>query len=286
VNASGAPGCSMFKGCANFDLFRAGERVIVRHYTYNGFALLVNWSNDIDLERIHILTGPGMGIAVQNAGGFRGFRLADSSITRGAGRVISVASDGVNVSAFAGDLIVQNNEIAYQGDDGINVSPSAQAIAANNAGRIGVTASCTPNPRDLAVAGDVLAFFDTAAGFLGIARVDGIEGSPCNTRGGVSLTLACTGTWNCSSMVNALTPGETFVDLTQQPVARYVISHNHFRENRGHGTQVGAPYGEITGNTYSRNSMGAINIDAGGASRSVLVLGNTMQGPSKSKGPG
>ena len=51
VNASGEPGCSMFKGCANFDQFRVGERVIVRHYTYNGFAVFVNWSEDIDLQK-------------------------------------------------------------------------------------------------------------------------------------------------------------------------------------------------------------------------------------------
>ena len=71
-------------------------------------------------------------------------------------------------------------------------------------------------------------------------------------------------------------PGETFVDLTQQPVARYIVSDNHFHDNRGQGTQAGAPYGQITGNTYSRNSMGAINVDAGVGASSVLVSGNTM----------
>ena len=183
-NSAAQADCSMFKGCANFDGFRSGERVIVRHYTYNGFALVVNWSNDIDLERIHILSGPGMGIAVQNAAGYHGFRLADSRIVRGAGRLISTASDAINISAFAGDVIVENNEIAYQGDDGINVSP---------------------------------------------------------------------------------------------PVARYVVSHNSFHDNRGQGAQITAPYGDITGNTFSRNSMGAINLGTGGTGAGgVLVESNTV----------
>jgi hypothetical protein len=269
----------MFKGCANFDLFRLGERVIVRHYTYNGFALLVNWSSDIDLEKIHLLTGPGMGIAVQNDGGFRGFRLADSHIVRGAGRLISTASDGINVSAIAGDIIIENDEVAYQGDDGVNVSPSPQTIAASHRGTIVVTANCTPNPRDLVVAGDTLAFFDGAAHLLGTARIGGIEGSNCGADGAaLSVTLSCAGTLNCGSMIDALTPGESFIDLTQQPVARYVIRANYFHENRGQGTQVRAPYGEITGNTYYRNSMGAINVDADGLSAgSVRVFGNTMK---------
>jgi len=277
MNTPAEPGCSMFKGCANFDLFRNGARVIVRHYTYNGFALLVNWSNDIDLERIHILSGPGMGIAVQNAGGFRGFRLTDSSIVRRIGQLISTASDGINLSAFAGDIIVQNNEIAYQGDDGINLSPSTQAIAVSDAGRVGVTASCTPNPRDLVVANDVLAFLDAGGSFRGTARAASVAGSPCSSRSAVSVTLACTGSSNCTSLVNALVPGDSFFNLTQQPVARYVIDHNSFHENRGQGTQAGAPYGKITDNTYFRNSMGAINVDAGGmGASSVLVLGNKL----------
>jgi hypothetical protein len=219
-----------------------------------------------------------MGIAVQNDGGFRGFRVADSRIVRGAGRLISTASDGINVSAIAGDIIVENNEVAYQGDDGINVSPSAQSITTRHLETIGVTANCTPNPRDLAVTGDALAFFDGAARLLGTARIGGIEGSACSAGGAASLTLACADSSNCSSMVTALTSGESFIDLTQQPVARYVIRHNHFHENRGQGTQAGAPYGEIIGNTYFRNSMGAINVDAAGLSAgSVLVSGNTMK---------
>jgi hypothetical protein len=269
----------MFQGCANFDLFRVGERVLVRHYTYNGFALLVNWSSDIDLEKIHLLTGPGMGIAVQNDGGFRGFRLADSRIVRGAGRLISTASDGIDVSAIAGDIIVENNEVAHQGDDGINVSPSPQTIATSHLGTLGVTANCTPNPRDVVVAGDTLAFFDTAAHLIGTARIGGIEGSNCSAGGAaLSVTLSCAGSATCGSMIDALTPGGSFIDLTQQPVARYVISANYFHENRGQGTQVGAPYGEITGNTYFRNSMGAIDVDSNGLSAgSVRVFGNTMK---------
>jgi len=130
-NSAGDSTCSMFAGCANFDIFAVGARVIVRHYTYNGFAILMNWSNDVDIDGAHILTGPGLGIAVQNAAGFRGFRVANSTIKRASGRLISTASDGINISQFGGDVLLEDNEIAYQGDDGVNVSVARYAIRNN-----------------------------------------------------------------------------------------------------------------------------------------------------------
>ena len=176
---------------------------------------------------------------------------------------------------MAGDIIVQNNEIAYQGDDGINVSPSPQSIESSSAEKIGFTTNCTPNPRDSVVQGDVVALFDADTHLSGTARISRVDGSACGPRGAVTLTLACEGAANCRA-VGALKPGDNFVDLTQQAVARYSITHNDFHENRGQGTQVGAPYGQITGNTYFRNSMGALNVD-GLAAGHVLILDNKMK---------
>jgi hypothetical protein len=266
----------MFAGCANFDLFATGTRVVVRHYTYNGFALLMNWSDDIDLENVKILTSPGMGIAVNEAGGFRGFRFANSSISRGSGRLISTASDAINITQFAGDIIIDSNEVAFQGDDGINVSPSAQAIASASSGVIGVTGACTPNSRDAVVAGDTLAFFDGSSNFLGTAGTSAATGSTCGNPGVLSVSLDCAGSSACAAMVGALSPADSFVDVTQQPVARYAVRNNHFHENRGHGTVAGAPFGEVTGNTYFRNSMGAIDFTGLGSfgADNLLVSGN------------
>ncbi len=68
--------------CANFDYFPVNSRVVVRHYIYNGQAIYVSASDDIDIEGATILTSPGMGIAVNSSGGQRGFRIANSAINR------------------------------------------------------------------------------------------------------------------------------------------------------------------------------------------------------------
>jgi hypothetical protein len=266
------PNCSMFQGCANFDQFAAGTRVIVRHYTYNGFVVSMNWSNDVDLENVHILTGPGMGIAVGEASGFRGFRVADSSIKRAPGRLISTASDGINVTQFAGDVIIENNEIAYQGDDAVNVSPTSQSVVVNSVGHLGVTGSCQPQARDLALPGDALAFFDAAENYLGQANAAAANPLPCSGTSFMTLTLGCDAAAACTTMLDALTSSASFVDLTQQPVARYVVRDNYFHENRGHGTLANAPFGAVTGNTYYYNSSGTVVTDFFGALGTANVL--------------
>ena len=130
-NSATDPTCSFFNGCANFDIFTPGSRVIVRHYTYNGFAISITWANDIDFENLTLRTGPGVGIGAHDGGGYRGFRLANSHITRGPERLISTASDVLDLTMQA-DVIVENNDIGYQGDDSIAVSPTVFSVATAN----------------------------------------------------------------------------------------------------------------------------------------------------------
>lgn len=275
VNSASDPTCSMFDGCANFDVFAAGTRVVVRHYTYNGFALLVNWSDDIDIERANILTGPGMGVGLKYEGGHRGFRFADSSITRASGRLISTASDAINITQLAGDVLIDGNEIGYQGDDGTNISPSTQSILSIVAGGFSMNAACEPDARDAVVDGDTLAFFGSTSAYMGNAGAGAVTGSPCATSTLLTVPLECAAA-NCAGFVAALTSADGFLDLTEQPVARYAVRNNYFHENRGHGTLAGAPFGEITGNTYYRNSMGSTVLGTLGdlATGNVVVSGN------------
>lgn len=277
TNSASDPTCSMFDACANFDVFSSGTRVVVRHYTYNGFALLVNWSDDVDIENAKILTGPGMGIGLKYEGGHRGFRFADSSIIRASGRLISTASDAVNITQLAGDILIDGNEIGYQGDDGLNVSPSSQNIVGNLPGGFTSNGLCEPDTRDAVVSGDTLAFFNAAASYLGTAAATRVTGAPCGTSTLLTVSLDCAGSTACTSSIADIAAADSFLDLTQQPVARYAVHNNYFHENRGHGTVAGAPFGEVVGNTYFRNSMGPTSLVSFGdlATSNVVVSGNT-----------
>jgi len=281
VNSPTDSTCNMFAGCANFDLFPVGTRVLVRHYTYNGYAILVNWSNDVDIENLVLQTGPGSGIGVGNAGGFRGFRLANSSIKRAAGRLISTASDGIDVTNTRGDIIIEGNEIAFQGDDAVNLGSQFQAIASVSSTTISITGGCEPDTADFPIAGDTLAFFDSSLNYLGAAKAGAVSGSLCVAPLSLQVALDCSGDSACPAMVAALTSADSFLDMTQQATGRFVVRNNNFHENRGHGTVVNAPYGLVDGNTYYRNSFGAIAVGASGGpgATNLTISNNTISWP-------
>lgn len=119
--------CSYYANCANFDYFRLGARVVVRYLTYNGWAINVSFSDDVDFDHLTVLSSPGNGINFGTGGGYRGARVADSIFTRAQGRPVSVASGPVNLSQFTGDIIFENDVIAYQGDE--STSPRGRPIS-------------------------------------------------------------------------------------------------------------------------------------------------------------
>ncbi len=273
-NSSTDPTCSFFNGCANFDIFAPGSRVIVRHYTYNGFAISINWSNDIDFENLTLRTGPGVGIGAHEGGGYRGFRLANSRITRGPGRLISTASDVLDLTMQA-DVIVENNDIGYQGDDSVAVSPTVFPVATANGNRISVVGTCDPDPMDVPIPGDAIAFFDTNFVYKGTAHVTAANNSVCGTP---TLTL------------NHAIPGAdttySVIDLTQQATARYIVRNNLAHECRCHGIITDSPYGWIDGNVYFDNSAGGIGLVGGSGfgpgSTNVLMSNNYISNSGQS----
>jgi hypothetical protein len=252
-NSPTDPACSFFNGCANFDIFAPGSRVIVRHYTYNGFAISITWANDIDFENLTIRTGPGVGIGAHDGGGYRGFRLANSHITRGPGRLISTASDVLDLTMQA-DVIVEDNDIGYQGDDSVAVSPTVFSVAAVNASgsQISVVGSCDPDPMDVPIPGDALAFFDADFLYKGTADVAAANNAVC---GSPILTLDHT--------IVGLDTAYSVIDLTQQATARYIVRNNLAHECRCHGIITDSPYGWIDSNVYYDNSQGGIGLVGG-----------------------
>jgi hypothetical protein len=250
-NSPTDPTCSLFNGCANFDIFSPGGRVIVRHYTYNGFAISITWANDIDFENLTLRTGPGVGIGAHDGGGYRGFRLANSNITRGPGRLISTASDVLDITMQA-DVIAEDNNIGYQGDDSVAVSPSIFPVASVSGNQVSVTGYCDPDPMDVPIPGDALAFFDANFLYKATARVTAANNAVC---GSPILTL--------NHDIVGLDTTYSVIDLTQQATARYIIRNNLAHECRCHGIITDSPYGWIDSNVYFDNSQGGIGLVGG-----------------------
>ena len=231
--------------------------------------MLVNWSNDIDFENVKLRTGPGIGISVGNNGGYRGFRFHNSEVKRRPGRVISTASDAINLGLQA-DLILDGNDVGYQGDDSINIHSTTESISAVNGTQITVAGICDPDPMDNPILGDSLAFFDANFAYMDTAKVVAVDNSVCGTP---IVTL--------DHAVKGLSTLDNLYDLTQQAMARYIVRDNTMHDCRCHGVLVNAPYGLIDHNLMFNNSAGGIALYGGagqGPGSTNLTISNNAIG--------
>ncbi len=244
--------CSFFDGCANFDPFTVGERVLVRHYSYlNGAAITLVFTEDIDLENFTILTGPTDGVDTLANGGLRGLRINNGNIVRAPGGLITVPSGALGIDQD--DFQLENSAIGFGGDDLLNISPtrwSINSIVAGNDGSTVVTfpGNCQPSINDDPVVGDYLAFYDPNFIYLGSAPVVS-ETNNCNTDGTLSATL---------NLQTSISGAVALIDLTDSDSARYFIKGNAFVYNRQHGILEDSSYGLIESNIFKYNTSGSM----------------------------
>jgi hypothetical protein len=279
-------GCSFFTGCANFDPFRIGERVLVRHYTmFNGAAILLTFTEDIDLEDFSILTGPTDGVDTDGNNGLRGLRIGNAKITRAPGRLVTVPSGALGISQD--DFQLENSLIGYGGDDLLNVSPTRSVVSTAKSESNGQTVvtyqgQCHLEVKNDPVIGDTVAFYDPNFIYLDSAQVIS-ESNDCNGSGNISLSLKLPNS-NLINSIKSLPPGEnvTLVDLTNSDGARYIIKGNAFEYNRQHGILGDTSYGLIDGNSFLHNTSGAIMLadvlqgDGGPGAANITISNNKI----------
>jgi hypothetical protein len=288
VNSKNPADCSYYNNCANFDYFPVGSRVVVRYLTYNGQAIGVSFiADDIDIDDITLLSSPGMGITDGSNGGHRGFRLANSVITRAAGQPVSTVADAISVSELGGDILITNNEVGYQGDDSIVVSSGTGYLTSvENLTTSGGTivsdssASCVGgDPGDL-IAGDWIAFFDQNQNYLDSAKVASITQNCSGTPPAVQFSFDHCASGNCSGALSQLNSAGSFTNLSEQASPRFLISGNFAHDCRCHGAVTSAPYGQISGNEFYNTSAPNLFVGAGSGlgmgSSNLVISGNTL----------
>lgn len=269
--------------CANFDYFAHGTRVSLRYVgaaNNTSYAIAVNASDDVDLDHITLLANPDLAIGGGD-GGHRGFRIADSTLTRKPGVPISSEADGINIG-FQMDVMITDNDLGYGGDDAINLWTGVLSVTnATNLTRSGgtvITPSYCGYPlKDYAVPGDWVAFFDDNQVYLDSAHV--ASANTC-ANGQSELTVDRCASGNCVQTLAGLTSTDIFINLTEQSAARFWVSGNYNHDNSGNGFRTSAPYGFVAGNTLADNVASNILLDAGSGngmgSSNVIVQDNFL----------
>jgi hypothetical protein len=126
------------------------------------------------------------------------------------------------------------------------------ATASTTGNQISVVGSCDPDPMDVPIPGDALAFFDPNSIYKGTGFVVSANTSIC---GAPALTL--------DHAIAGVNTAYSVIDLTQQATARYIVRNNLAHECRCHGIITDSPYGWIDSNAYFDNSAGGIGMVGG-----------------------
>jgi hypothetical protein len=242
--------------------FAPGERVLVRHYTLEGNAIDILHGQDVTLQDVTIYSSPGFGIAVLQ--GSSGFAISNCKVTRAPGRLISTAADALHIANHAGDVLIENNTFAFQGDDGLNMLATIFPVANGGTNEISV-------PVGFMKQGDPVALFTAEMHFDDSAAWKIVDITPGAT--GRRLTL--------DHAIPQSDKSGFLADLNYAG-ARYIVRNNQFLHNRARGILLQTSYGLVEGNTFAGQTMHALFLTTfpleGPGAENVTIAGNSISG--------
>jgi hypothetical protein len=108
---------------ATYEVITVGDIIMRRYYDYQGHTFVINNSRDVTFDNITIYGGIGHGFTL--GGNMEYWQIVNCLIGKRPGyelkRPISNATDGIHVAQSLGHYKIENCDIGYQGDDGVNV---------------------------------------------------------------------------------------------------------------------------------------------------------------------
>ena len=249
-----------------------GQTVTVRHFAYDGNAIGVygSSSQDITLQNITLYSAPAMGIYF-GSGFTRGAAIQNIKIIKNPAdstRLITLAADGIHFQESSGDLLVENSEVSFQGDDGLNIVSVLTASTTVSGTTVTLPNAEAAKFGSSSGIGQTFAFYGPSFTSLGTAVLGAatVGGSTVLTFPGLSGVSS--GSWVMNQSLDT---------------SRVYISGNSFHDNRERGLMARATGMMITGNTFSNNSGPAIllltdglSFNEGGFAKDVSILGNTI----------
>ena len=253
--------------------FAPGEHVLVRHFTTEGDAIDIYHGQDVTFQNLTVYSSPGFGIAVLQ--GSSGFSISGCNITRAAGRPISTAADALHIDNFVGNVLVENNTFAYQGDDGLNMNTTVFRVVFGNTNEASV-----PWNHAYIKRGDPIALFNPEMQFDAspLSRIVDITPSPSDHTN--KLTL--------DHVIASSDAGGFLVDLNFSG-ARYVVRNNRFVHNRARGALLQTSYGIVEGNTFTGQTMYALLLTTfppeGPGAQDVVIANNKISEGGLNGGP-
>ena len=283
------PGYTKYLGGQTFEVpdlagFQDGDTALVRFFAGEAPAFTVDDSQDVTLDNVNVYSATSIAFIFSLD---RGIRLANSSVTRlpGSNRLISSAADAVHMAGNQGDVVIEGNTLAYQGDDGLNINATmwcnSSASGSNNQPCTPSLAGPSGGPasslfvynwfENVWLPGDALGFFDSNFLLSGTSKVQTVVTNPH-----VSTELM----FSKPSSANA-----QFLADFNYGGARYIIRNNSFLHNRARGVLLQTSEGLVTGNVFDGQTLHSIYVISspywgeGPGAQNLTVANNTISDP-------
>ena len=223
-----------------------GKTVVVRHA--EGSPLIVSAkSNDMTFESIRFGSGPHFVFKLQQG---RGFHVANCVVKRDLD-ALSTNWDGVHIPGSGGDIIIENNEIAHNGDDSINIHGVYLTVSAPGGNTVTHTGEGWRLSEDMDVSHHALAY-DSQLNYLGSFLVTGKSGS--------TITFSTS------------VPSSTHWLLSYERIPRrIIINGNWSHDHRARGLLLQACNALVTNNHFERMTHSGMQL--------TLAPGTYGEGP-------
>jgi hypothetical protein len=220
--------------------------VLIRFQKFWGMVIEDDYgSSDLRIINTSVLSSPYMGITAGQGG--RGLSLENVSERPSQGRPISTIADGTHFTGVGGDIIVEGGDFSHEGDDVMNITVAWDTLTAATSADSFVMSG----PDAIPNAGDALAFFDQALGYLGSATVQSISPPNLPPWGGQPITV------QLNSPVGWLSSGIHAVNMNHAP-SRVFVSDVNIHDKVGRGILVGGFHMLIQDSRFENMTASAI----------------------------
>ena len=255
---------------------KTGSVWLLRHYNYGDSVFTVAGASNITCKDITIYSIHGQGVCVR---GGDTHHIKISGVTIGLNPEtadkyrISTTADAINIADTGGYFIIENCDVGYQGDDGVNIHDSVGVVEDIGSDSLIIR---TRNTSNFAVGTTVR--FKNGEDFTDIDFTAQITEKKNLGDGKYTLVLdkEVPDEVDCDAVV---------IDCSVDS-SHYIIRNNYFHENRGRGLLLNNSNGLVENNRIYRTQAQGINITVehwdhswfeGSGVDNLIIRNNTLE---------
>lgn len=238
---------------ASLRQIKTGDTLMLFHRVYDWHCITVSNSTNVTFDKTNIYGAGGMAFCVFGAG-TKYIQWVNCKITKDPRRDdvhVSSTADGLHLIKCGGYINIQNCEIAYQGDDAINIGTVCGVVEEVKDKHTAVIRVGGDSKFACSV-GDKLQVRTNE-----FKKLNGVELTVTSIQPGIDSS------YSTITFKEELPDGFNANYIVSNPAignGHFLIKNNYFHDNRARGIVLSSGYGTVEGNRIVRTQLGGIRI--------------------------